>query len=63
MEICDEAARGSEAVEALLDMPLLQRLAMHRAVELEILETDSTLEIVQVSCIHSICLALPADMQ
>lgn len=49
MQPCEEAARGSEAVEALLDMPLLQRLALHRAVELEINETDNALEIVQVT--------------
>jgi hypothetical protein len=48
LEPCEGAVKGSEAVEDLLDMPLLQRLAAHRAVEIEILETDETLEIVQV---------------
>ncbi|CAL8461853.1 g1384 [Coccomyxa elongata] len=47
MEPCEGAMAGMEAVETLLDLPLLQRLALHRAVELEILETDESLEIVQ----------------
>lgn len=49
MEPYEGAMAGMEAVEALLDLPLLQRLALHRAVELEILETDESLEIVQVA--------------
>lgn len=48
MEPCEGAMAGMAAVEALLNLPLLQRLAAHRAVELEILETDDTLDIVQV---------------
>lgn len=59
MEPCEGALAGMEAVETLLDLPLLQRLAMHRAVELEILETDESLEIVQVaaSCSHLLVMA------
>ncbi len=49
LEPCERALAGMEEVEALLDLPLLQRLAMHRAVELEILETDDALTIVQVT--------------
>lgn len=52
MEPCEGAMAGMEAVETLLDLPLLQRLALHRAVELEILETDDSLEIVQVAAFH-----------
>ena len=48
LEPCERALAGMEEVERLLDLPLLQRLAMHRACELEILETDEALTIVQV---------------
>lgn len=48
LEPCKRALAGMEEVERLLDLPLLQRLAMHRTNELEILETDEALTIVQV---------------
>ena len=46
----DEAsAAGSAAVERLLQLPLLQRLAAQRATELEIVETNDALELIQVT--------------
>ena len=46
----DEAAEaGAAAAEALLDAPLLQRLARRAADSMDILETDDVLEVVQVT--------------
>jgi hypothetical protein len=46
----DEAAEaGAAAVEALLDAPLLQRLARRAAGSMDILETEDALEVVQVA--------------
>jgi hypothetical protein len=44
----DEAsAAGAAAVERLLQLPLLQRLAAQRATELEIVESDDALWLIQ----------------
>ena len=48
MEESEEALAGAQQVEDLLDLPLLQRLAQQRAQEIRILETDDTLEFIQV---------------
>ena len=48
MEESEEALTGAQQVEDLLDLPLLQRLAQQRAQEIRILETDDTLEFIQV---------------
>ena len=49
----DEASTaGSDAVQRLLRLPLLQCLAARRAGEMEILESDDVLEMIQV-CLDS----------
>ena len=50
LEQNDAAEAGAASVEALLDAPLLQRLARKAAGSMEILETEEALEIVQVTC-------------
>ncbi len=48
MEESEEALAGAQQVEDLLDLPLLQRLAQQRAQEIRILESEDTLEFIQV---------------